>query len=171
MNLPTRFDFREVEPRIYHLWMDRECFESDFDPDGEPRAEDVVLRPRFVIAIPPPNVTGRLHMDGRAIYSFMLSRVPQQVEACLKLNGLALDDIDRFVFHQANRYMLESLRDRMKLPPGKVAIAVADGGNTVGSTLPIVLESLLAERPQRVLISGFGVGLSWGTNVLQANRR
>ena len=62
MNLPTRFDFREVEPRIYHLWMDRECFESDFDPDGEPRAEDVVLRPRFVIAIPPPNVTGRLHM-------------------------------------------------------------------------------------------------------------
>ncbi|OGA26203.1 MAG: hypothetical protein A3I02_10270 [Betaproteobacteria bacterium RIFCSPLOWO2_02_FULL_67_26] len=118
-----------------------------------------------------PSVTGRLHMDGRAIYSFMLSRVPQQVEACLKLNGLALDDIDRFVFHQANRYMLESLRDRMKLPPGKVAIAVADGGNTVGSTLPIVLESLLAERPQRVLISGFGVGLSWGTNVLQANRR
>ena len=62
MKLPTRFDFREVEPRIYKLWMDRQCFESDFDPDGEPRAEDVVLRPRFVIAIPPPNVTGRLHM-------------------------------------------------------------------------------------------------------------
>ena len=62
MTLPTRFDFREVEPRIYQLWQDRKCFESDFDPDGEPRSDDVILRPRFVIVIPPPNVTGRLHM-------------------------------------------------------------------------------------------------------------
>lgn len=115
-----------------------------------------------------PTEAGRLYMDGRAIYSFMLTRVPQQVEACLKLNGLTLDDIDRFVFHQANRYMLESLRDRMKLPPSKVTIAVEDGGNTVGSSIPIALESLLAERPRRVLISGFGVGLSWATNILEA---
>ena len=62
MTLPTRFDFREVEPRIYQLWQDRKCFESDFDPDGEPRSDDIILRPRFVIVIPPPNVTGRLHM-------------------------------------------------------------------------------------------------------------
>ena len=115
-----------------------------------------------------PSAPGRLFMDGRAIYSFMLSRIPQQVEACLARNGLVLDDIDRFVFHQANRYMLESLRDRMKLPPAKVVIAVENGGNTVGSTLPIALEPLLAERPRRVLISGFGVGLSWATNVLEA---
>jgi valyl-tRNA synthetase len=62
MTLATRFDFREVEPRIYKLWEERQGFESDFDPDGEPRADDVLLRPRFVIVIPPPNVTGRLHM-------------------------------------------------------------------------------------------------------------
>jgi 3-oxoacyl-[acyl-carrier-protein] synthase-3 len=83
------------------------------------------------------------------------------------LNGLKLKDIDRFVFHQANRFMLESLRDRMKLPAGKVVIDVADGGNTVGSTIPIALEPLLDERPRRILISGFGVGLSWATNVLE----
>jgi 3-oxoacyl-[acyl-carrier-protein] synthase-3 len=63
--------------------------------------------------------------------------------------------------------MLESLRDRMKLPVDKVVIDVADGGNTVGSTIPIALEPLLEERPRRILISGFGVGLSWATNVLQ----
>lgn len=118
-----------------------------------------------------PAAAGRLHMDGRAIYAFMLSRIPQQIEACLARNGLASGDIDRFVFHQANRYMLESLRDRMKLPPAKVTIAVNDGGNTVGSTLPIALEPLLPERPRRILVSGFGVGLSWATNILESTHR
>jgi 3-oxoacyl-[acyl-carrier-protein] synthase-3 len=108
-----------------------------------------------------------LFMDGRSIYSFAMSRIPQHVERCLELNALRLDEVDRFVFHQANRYMLESLRDRMKLPAGKVVIDVADGGNTVGSTIPIALEPLLVDRPRRVLVSGFGVGLSWATNVLQ----
>jgi 3-oxoacyl-[acyl-carrier-protein] synthase-3 len=114
-----------------------------------------------------PADRGKLYMDGRAIYSFMMSRIPQDVGDCLALNNLSINDIDRFVFHQANRFMLESLRDRMKLPAEKVVIAVDDGGNTVGSTLPIALEPLLSERPARVLISGFGVGLSWATNVLQ----
>ena len=108
-----------------------------------------------------------LFMDGRAIYSFAMSKIPQHVEQCLALNALRLADVDRFVFHQANRYMLESLRERMKLPAGKVVIDVDDGGNTVGSTIPIALEKLLHERPRRILISGFGVGLSWATNVLE----
>lgn len=110
---------------------------------------------------------GKLYMDGRAIYSFAMSRIPQHIEQCLGMNGVRVEDIDRFVFHQANRYMLESLRDRMKLPAEKVVIAVEDGGNTVGSTIPIALEGLLPERPRRVLICGFGVGLSWATDVLE----
>jgi 3-oxoacyl-[acyl-carrier-protein] synthase-3 len=114
-----------------------------------------------------PAERSSLFMDGRAIYSFAMSRIPQHVEQCLALNGLRLEDIDRFVFHQANRFMLESLRDRMKLPRDKVVIEVEDGGNTVGSTIPIALESLLPERPRRVLVCGFGVGLSWATNVLE----
>jgi 3-oxoacyl-[acyl-carrier-protein] synthase-3 len=109
----------------------------------------------------------KLYMDGRAIYSFAMSKIPHHVEQCLALNGLRLEDIDRFVFHQANRFMLESLRDRMKLPAEKVVVDVEDGGNTVGSTIPIVLESLLPQRPRRILISGFGVGLSWATTILQ----
>ena len=114
-----------------------------------------------------PAERSHLFMDGRAIYTFAMSRIPQDVERCLAQNGLGLQDIDRFVFHQANRFMLESLRDRMKLPAEKVVIDVADGGNTVGSTIPIALEPLLEERPRRILVSGFGVGLSWATNVLQ----
>lgn len=113
-----------------------------------------------------PGEHSKLYMDGRAIYSFAMSRIPQHVEQCLALNGLALGEIDRFVFHQANRFMLESLRERMKLPHEKVVIAVEDGGNTVGSTIPIAVEGLLGERPRRMLVCGFGVGLSWATNVL-----
>jgi 3-oxoacyl-[acyl-carrier-protein] synthase-3 len=118
-----------------------------------------------------PAARGHLRMDGRAIYSFMMSRIPRDVQVCLALNRLTADDIDRYVFHQANRYMLESLAGRMKLPPEKVVIAVNDCGNTVGSSIPIALEPLLEERPARVLVSGFGVGLSWATNVLQSAAR
>jgi 3-oxoacyl-[acyl-carrier-protein] synthase-3 len=114
-----------------------------------------------------PSGHSKLYMDGRAIYSFAISQIPQHVERCLALNGLRLEDVDRFVFHQANRFMLESLRDRMKLPAEKVVIDVADGGNTVGSTIPIALEALLPERHRTILICGFGVGLSWATNILQ----
>ena len=114
-----------------------------------------------------PHDRSTLYMDGRAIYSFAISKIPQHVEQCLAQNALETADIDRFVFHQANRFMLESLRDRMKLPAEKVVIDVADGGNTVGSTIPIALEPLLAEGHRRILICGFGVGLSWATNVLE----
>lgn len=114
-----------------------------------------------------PSGHSKLYMDGRAIYSFAISKIPQHVERCLALNGLRLEDVDRFVFHQANRFMLESLRDRMKLPAEKVVIDVEDGGNTVGSTIPIALEALLPQRHRRILVCGFGVGLSWATNILR----
>lgn len=114
-----------------------------------------------------PADRSKLFMDGRAIYSFAMSKVPPQVDQCLQANDLRLTDVDCFVFHQANRFMLESLRDRMKLPADKVVIDVADGGNTVGSTIPIALERVLDRRPRRILISGFGVGLSWATTVLE----
>ena len=62
MELPTRFDFRAVEPRIYKLWLEGHCFDSAYDPSGEPREKTETNKPTFVIVIPPPNVTGRLHM-------------------------------------------------------------------------------------------------------------
>lgn len=117
----------------------------------------------------PANGKPELHMDGRAIFNFMMSRVPQDVQDCLALNGLSSEEIDCYVFHQANRFMLESLSERMRLKHEKVVIDVGDGGNTVGSTVPIALESLLKARHRHILISGFGVGLSWATGILNLN--
>ncbi len=62
MEIPTRYDFKSTEKRIYQLWRDRHCFDSVYDRDGKPRSPQEAGKPRFTIAIPPPNVTGRLHM-------------------------------------------------------------------------------------------------------------
>jgi 3-oxoacyl-[acyl-carrier-protein] synthase-3 len=112
---------------------------------------------------------GALFMNGRAIYNFMLTRVPTDVAACLAANGLTADEIDLFVFHQASRFMIEALTETMKLPRERVPITMADGGNTVSNTIPMALEALGgidALAGKRLLLSGFGVGLSWASTVL-----
>lgn len=116
-----------------------------------------------------PGGNARLFMDGRAIFSFMMTRIPQDVEECLDVNGLEHSDVDRYVFHQANRFMIESLADRICLDRAKVVLNVRDGGNTVGSTIPIALESILGQHHRNILVSGFGVGLSWATGILKLN--
>lgn len=110
-----------------------------------------------------------LHMDGRAIFEFMVSCVPDSVARCLEKNGLAKDEVDKFVFHQASGFMLKQLIRIMDLDPDKTPIDVAETGNTVSSSIPLVLRSLHGRgelRNKRVLVSGFGVGLSWATNVI-----
>ncbi|WP_096701980.1 ketoacyl-ACP synthase III [Magnetospirillum sp. 15-1] len=111
-----------------------------------------------------------LHMNGRAIFNFMMTRVAGTVDSCLGRNGLSRDEVDFFVFHQASRYLLETLRDRMGLPPERMPITLAETGNTVSSTIPLVLEELLRDgrcAPATVLVSGFGVGLSWASNIIR----
>ncbi|MSO74219.1 MAG: ketoacyl-ACP synthase III [Alphaproteobacteria bacterium] len=113
--------------------------------------------------------SGALSMNGRAIYTFMMRRVPASVRECLVRNGLTLDDIDHFVFHQASRYMVEALAVTMKLDPKRVVIAMENCGNTVSSTIPIALTTLglgSEMNDKRALLCGFGVGLSWAATVL-----
>lgn len=112
-----------------------------------------------------------LYMNGRTIFTFMMREAPNDIRACLKKNGVEVADIDRFVFHQASRYMLQNLSRQMKLDPDKVTIDMKDVGNTTSSTIPIALErQVIHARPKahRLLLSGFGVGLSWASTVLTA---
>lgn len=107
-----------------------------------------------------------LYMDGPDIFNFTLEVVPSSVETILEKAGLAQDDVDLFVFHQANAFMLDHLRKKLKVPSEKFFVALEDFGNTVSSTIPIALTE--AERQgvlkpgMRVMLLGFGVGLSWG---------
>lgn len=107
-----------------------------------------------------------LYMDGPEIFNFTLRVVPETVEAVLAKGRLGLDDVDLFVFHQANRFMLEHLRKKLGVPESKFFVSMEESGNTVSSTIPIALAD--AERQgvlregMTVMIVGFGVGLSWG---------
>jgi len=106
-----------------------------------------------------------LYMNGAEIFTFTLKRIPPLVEAVLAKAGLRDDDIDLYVFHQANRFMLDALRKRMKIPEHKFYVYMAECGNTVSSTIPIALSHAMSEgriRPgSRVALIGFGVGYSW----------
>ncbi|MDZ4252738.1 MAG: ketoacyl-ACP synthase III [Sulfuritalea sp.] len=123
-------------------------------------------------AVDPDEVDHFLHMNGRAIFNFMISRVPTTVATCLSRNGLERENVDFFVFHQASRFLLETLRDRMGLDPARVPIELEKTGNTVSSSIPLVLEGLLQREDlagRSLLICGFGVGLSWASNIIQFN--
>ena len=112
---------------------------------------------------------GALRMNGRAIFEFAMKRVPENVRVCLEVNGLSLQDIDLFVFHQASRYMVQSLAEALRLPPEKAPFCLRETGNTVSSTMPMALHALggaSALGGKRVMLAGFGVGLSWGSTVI-----
>jgi 3-oxoacyl-[acyl-carrier-protein] synthase-3 len=110
-----------------------------------------------------------LSMDGREIFNFMMTRVPDDVKKCLAENSKRLDEVDRFVFHQASLFMLDSLRQRLNIPKERMVYALRKCGNTVASSIPIALEGIMDEGHKTILISGFGVGLSWASNLLFRN--
>jgi 3-oxoacyl-[acyl-carrier-protein] synthase-3 len=106
-----------------------------------------------------------LFMDGPALYTFALTVVPKAVSGLLAKTGRTIADFDWFVFHQANKYMLDSLMTRCKVPADKMIYNYENIGNTVSSTIPIALqanaESGKISKGQRMLLAGFGVGYSW----------
>jgi 3-oxoacyl-[acyl-carrier-protein] synthase-3 len=108
-------------------------------------------------------------MNGAEVFTFTLLSVPDAVRALLRKSGLAITDIDYFVFHQANKFMLERLRAKLEIPPEKFAIEMSDTGNTVSSSIPIALERLMARGLVRsghtVMLVGFGVGYSWAATL------
>jgi 3-oxoacyl-[acyl-carrier-protein] synthase III len=118
-----------------------------------------------------PLSSDHLYMDGSAIFSFTLEMVPVLVGHTLKNNGLQMDDIDKFIFHQANKYMLSFLRKKIQIPEEKFYLQMEHVGNTVSSTIPIALyhafEDGQIESESNVLIAGFGVGYSWAGCVLK----
>jgi 3-oxoacyl-[acyl-carrier-protein] synthase-3 len=110
-------------------------------------------------------------MNGAEIFTFTLDVVPQTVETLLKKAGHQLPEIDLFVFHQANRYMLDHLRKRLKIPPEKFQVSLSHCGNTVSATIPIALKHAEMEgrlhKGALVMLVGFGVGYSWGAALLR----
>lgn len=112
-----------------------------------------------------------LYMNGPEIFTFTLKQVPPLVDHLLEKAGIALADVDYFVFHQANAFMLEQLRRKIGIPPEKFCVNMEHSGNTVSATIPIALELALARGEARsgdtVMVVGFGVGYSWAASLLR----
>lgn len=108
-------------------------------------------------------------MDGKAIFDFSAQIVPLVVDQTLVKNGLQKSDIDWFVFHQANKFLLNFARTRCSIPPEKFIIDLEDGGNTISCTIPIALKRMIAniQSKDKLLLCGFGVGLSVAGVVLK----
>lgn len=111
-----------------------------------------------------------LYMNGGEIFNFTLDAVPSMMNNILEKNGLGKDDIDYYVFHQANKFMLNTIRKVCVLPKDKFFVNLQETGNTVSSTVLIGLkdcmENNFIKAGDKVMIAGFGVGLSWGGTIL-----
>jgi 3-oxoacyl-[acyl-carrier-protein] synthase III len=112
-----------------------------------------------------------LFMDGSEIFSFTLSEIPKLVHNTLLTNKIGIDKIKLFIFHQANKYLMEFLRQKIKIDPDKFYYCLEDFGNTVSSTIPIAFKEALKEinfeKNDNVLLAGFGVGYSYAGTILR----
>lgn len=112
----------------------------------------------------------RLSMNGRAVFTFSASRVPASILEMLAANDLSIDDVDCFALHQGSRYIVDTIKKKLSVDDKKVPFVAAEYGNTVSSSIPLILAGL-DNSVDRVVIAGFGVGLSWGSTVLHKTKR
>ena len=112
-----------------------------------------------------------LLMNGAEVFAFTLREVQPMVKSVLSAAGATADEVDAFVFHQANSFMLKHLARRMRLPENKVVLALEDYGNTSSASIPLTLTHVLSGRLKTesllLALAGFGVGFSWGAAVLR----
>jgi 3-oxoacyl-[acyl-carrier-protein] synthase-3 len=142
--------------------------DGEFGTDGK-KADRLILPNSGMIKNPGKN--NRLFMDGREIYKFAVHRVPESISILLSRTGFRLDQVKYFVFHQANRYMLLELKQRIGIADNQMVIDMENVGNTVSSSIPIALKNLLDRGEvadgDLLILCGFGAGLSWGTILYQ----
>ena len=110
-----------------------------------------------------------LYMNGPEIFTFTIKEIPELIHKTLEKNQIQFGDIDYFIFHQANQYMLEYLRKKLAIPENKFFMDMKYTGNTVSSTIPVALQqsSNKFKKGDLVLLAGFGVGYSWGATIIR----
>ena len=112
-----------------------------------------------------------LYMNGQNIFIFTVEKIPVLVKEILEKNNLTENDVDYYIFHQANAHILRKQREILEITEEKFYINLEKYGNTVSSTIPIALKDALetgkVKRGDKVMLVGFGVGLSWGATIVE----
>jgi 3-oxoacyl-[acyl-carrier-protein] synthase-3 len=168
----TALEYSADAPPIYFdLYSDGGGYKAIMLPVGghrEPYA--------YYHGIPSRDEHGQMHwpndliLDGPAVLSFSTQKVPPAVESSVTYAGLKLDDINYFVFHQANRMINDTIRKKLRLTEDRVPSTLKEFGNTSGASIPVTMTARLRDAMQaeknKLLLCGFGIGLSWGTCIL-----
>ena len=112
-----------------------------------------------------------VHMDGQEVYKFAVSTVPKSIHHVLEKAGLTAEDISYFALHQANIRIIQSVAKRLKVEESKFPISLDHCGNISAASVPILLDEMnrqgLLKRGDKIIMSGFGAGLTWGTALLE----
>lgn len=114
-----------------------------------------------------------LYMNGPEIFKFAASKIKDFTYSILEKSNMNIGDIDQFIFHQANSFLLDTIRKSLKIEKSKFYINMMNYGNTVSSTIPIALKDYTMNKEpgeKTVLIIGFGVGLSWSGGIIKINK-
>lgn len=154
-------------PIDFNLQSDGEGYDAIMIPDGGTRSRwnektDVMVEYEKGIVRSKRN----LWLDGLKVFNFSLREAPPNVAELLKYKNATVEDYDYFIFHQANKLMNESIRKKLKIPPEKVPYSINRFGNTSSGSIPLTIVTELQHKsgqPMNLLLSAFGVGLSWGS--------
>lgn len=112
-----------------------------------------------------------IRMDGQAVFKFAVKKVPEVVEELLEKTGNTTEDIDYFILHQANKRIIESVAKRLRTDIKKFPMNLEEYGNTSSASIPILLDEMnkrkMLRKGQKVILAGFGAGLSWGASLVE----
>ena len=169
----TAFEFNEGKDLKFKLWTDGSGFKSIMIPDGGFRN---ILSEESLQVIEGKDGSKRTKvnpkMNGTDVFSFGITQVPRVLKSFLQNLNKEVSEIDYFLFHQANKFMLEMIRKKIKLDPSQMPYSMIKYGNTSSASIPLTL-SLLGDdaRNKKFAICGFGIGLSIGSGYFEIGDR
>jgi len=159
-------------PMVFNLQTDGAGYEAIIIPDGGVR--NFVSRDSFIYKKYGAGIyRHQLHvaLDGIEVFNFSLREVVPNIKKTLKYAEKSLDDYDYLIFHQANKLINSTLRKMLKIDPEKVPFSIQKFGNTSGASVPLTIISELRdeirEKKLKLVLSAFGIGLSWGTALVE----
>ena len=111
------------------------------------------------------------YMDGQEVYKFAVTTVPASIKKVVEAAGLTIEDIDYFALHQANIRIIQSVAKRLKAPEEKFPTSLDHCGNISAASVPILLDEMnqkgMLKPGMKIVLSGFGAGLTWGSAVIE----
>jgi len=158
----------DAKSTCFHLATDGEGYDAIIIPDGggrNPTTEKSLVYETVEEGIRLNRLQGRL--NGMDVFAFGISQAPQSVNKLLEYASVQREDVDYYLFHQANLFMNEKIRKKLKLTEEQVPYSLKDFGNTSSATIPLTVTTQLQEKlhkkSAKLIACGFGVGLSWGS--------